>query len=56
MARKEKPSTTFLIRLPDDVLSWVEQKAERTLASRNSEIVRCVRDCMDSEPPKKAAG
>ena len=58
MARKEETTktTTFLIRLPNDVLSWVEQEAARSLASRNSEIVRAIRQRMDSEPPKKAAG
>jgi Arc-like DNA binding domain len=54
MAHKEE-TTTFLIRLPNDVLSWVEQEAARSLASRNSEIVRIVRQRMDAaEQPKKA--
>jgi hypothetical protein len=53
--KKETATTTFLVRLPDDVLSWVEQEAARSLASRNSEIVRAIRARMDSEP-KKAAG
>ena len=60
MVRKEettKTTTTFLIRLPNDVLSWVEQEAQRSLASRNSEIVRTLRDRMDAaEQPKKATG
>jgi hypothetical protein len=56
MAHKEE-TTTFLIRLPNDLLSWVEQEAARSLATRNSEIVRAIRAKMDqAQPPKKAAG
>jgi hypothetical protein len=54
MVRKEE-TTTFLIRLPNDVLSWVEQEAARSLASRNSEIVRAIRARMDAAEPKKAS-
>lgn len=53
MTNKEE-TTTFLIRLPNDVLSWVEKEAARSLASRNSEIVRSVRARMDAEQSKKA--
>jgi hypothetical protein len=58
MVRKEETTktTTFLVRLPNDLLSWVEQEAARSLASRNSEIVRSLRDKMDAEQSKKAAG
>ena len=57
MARKTKEATTtFLIRLPDDLLAWVEREAARTLASGNSEIVRSIRLRMDAEQPKKVAG
>jgi hypothetical protein len=56
MVRKVEETTTFLVRLPNDVLSWVEQEAARSLASRNSEIVRSVRARMDAEQPKKATG
>jgi hypothetical protein len=56
MVRKEEKTTTVLLRLPNDVLSWLEKEAERSLASRNSEIVRSLRARMDSEQPKKAAG
>ena len=58
MTRKEKETTTttFLIRLPNDVLAWVEREAARTLASRNAEIVRSIRQRMDAEQPKKVAG
>jgi hypothetical protein len=56
MVRKEtkEATTTFLVRLPNDVLSWVEREAARTLASRNAEIVRSIRQRMDAEQLKKA--
>src|SRR5258705_168089 len=53
MVRTEE-TTTFLIRLPNDVLSWVEQEAARSLASRNSEIVRALTQRMDAEQPELA--
>jgi hypothetical protein len=53
--KKETATTTFLIRLPNDLLSWVEEEAARSLATRNSEIVRAIiRAKMDSEQSKKA--
>jgi hypothetical protein len=54
MTHKEE-TTTFLVRLPNDVLSWVEREAARSLASRNSEIVRALRDRMAAEQSKRAA-
>jgi hypothetical protein len=49
-------TTTFLLRLPKDVLSWFEQEAARSLASRNSEIVRALRARMDAAEQLKKAG
>ena len=46
-------TTKFLVFLPNDILSWVEKEAQRTLASRNSEIVRTLRARMDAEQSKK---
>ncbi|WMT77446.1 Arc family DNA-binding protein [Bradyrhizobium sp. Ash2021] len=54
MVHKEE-TIQVLIRLPKDVKDWIEKEAARTLASQNSEILRCIRQRMDSEP-KKAAG
>jgi hypothetical protein len=56
MIRHREETTTVLVRLPNDVLSWVEQEAARSLATRNSEIVRSVRARMDAEQSKRAAG
>jgi hypothetical protein len=58
MIRKiEIETTTFLIRLPNDVLYWVEEQAARSLATRNSEVLRCIRARMDAaEQSSKKAG
>jgi hypothetical protein len=53
---KHKDTTAILIHVPQDVKRWVEQEAARTLASQNSEILRCIRDKMDEQSSKKAAG
>jgi hypothetical protein len=52
----KKETATVLIRMPRDIKDWVEKEAARTLASQNSEILRCIRARMDSEQPKKATG
>ena len=49
-------TTKFLVCFPNDLLTWVEQEAQRTLASRNSEIVRTLRARMDAEQSKRTAG
>jgi hypothetical protein len=53
MVRKEE-TAAVLLRLPKDVKDWVEKEAARTLASQNSEILRCIRDKMDEQSSKKA--
>jgi hypothetical protein len=55
MAHKEE-TTAILVRLPLDVKAWIEKEAARTLASQNSEILRCIRARMDAEQPKRATG
>jgi hypothetical protein len=47
---------TMIIRLPKDVKGWLEKEAQRTGASQNSEIVRCIRYRMDREHQERAAG
>jgi predicted HicB family RNase H-like nuclease len=44
------------VRLPKDVREWLKRKAERNGASQNSEIIRSVRDRMDSERRARAVG
>jgi hypothetical protein len=55
MTHKEK-TTTLLVRLPQDVKTWIEQESARNLASQNSEIIRSIRARMEAEQPKRAAG
>lgn len=52
---KEKPKAV-LVRLPAEVKAWVENEARRTLASQNSEIVRCIRARMEGGSSRKAPG
>ena len=50
-----KPETiAVLLRLPADMKAWLEQQASRTCASRNNEILRCIRARMDSEHERLA--
>ena len=51
-----KEETKVLLRLPKDVKAWVEKEAARTLASQNSEILRCIRARMDAEQSSRAVG
>jgi hypothetical protein len=55
MVRKGE-TKAVLLRLPNDVKAWIEKEAERTLASQNSEILRCIRARMDIEQPKRGNG
>jgi hypothetical protein len=55
MVCKEE-TTAVLLRLPRDVKTWIEKEAARTLASQNSEILRCIPARMDTERPKTATG
>jgi len=55
MIREQETRASLLVRLPRDVKLWLEKEAARTLASQNSEIVRCIRARMDADQPKRAA-
>jgi hypothetical protein len=55
MIRKQDISP-ILVRLPRDIKAWIEQESARTMASQNSEIVRCIRARMDADQAKKAVG
>jgi hypothetical protein len=40
---------SVLLRLPHELLDWLDQRAEYNLSSRNSEMVRLIRDaCKES--------
>jgi hypothetical protein len=43
-----------LVRLPLDIMEFLDREAERNCASRNSEIVRAIRQRMDSEQAEMA--
>jgi hypothetical protein len=45
-----------LLRLPTDMDEWLEKEAARTLASRHNEILRCIRQRMDSVQRERATG
>jgi hypothetical protein len=48
MIRKQE-TKALLVRLPREVKAWLERESARTLASQNSEIVRCIRARMDAD-------
>lgn len=39
--------TKLMVRLPDEIKSFVEAEAARNGNSQNSEIIRCIREKMD---------
>jgi hypothetical protein len=44
------------VRLPSDIMEWLENEAAHYGASQNSEVIRSIRARMDAEQSKKAAG
>jgi Arc-like DNA binding domain len=48
--RKYKPvqAAPFGLRMPRDIKNWLEKQAKRNASSQNSEIVRALREAMDS--------
>jgi hypothetical protein len=52
----KQETKAVLVRLPLDVVRWIEQQAAPSLASRNSEIVRTLRARMDAEQRERATG
>lgn len=38
----------FMLRLPADLKLWIANEARRNGCSQNSEIIRCVRERMES--------
>ena len=45
-----------LVRLPEDVQTFIKREAEKNCASRNSEIVRSIRKRMDEQRQARPAG
>ncbi|SIN83091.1 hypothetical protein SAMN05443247_00039 [Bradyrhizobium erythrophlei] len=54
--KTEQPLQPLTVRLPSDVMTWLENEATRYGASQNSEVIRSLRARMDAAEPKKAAG
>jgi hypothetical protein len=44
----EKAVKTLLVRLPADLKEWLEKESGRNLSSQGSEVVRAVRQRMES--------
>lgn len=54
----KQKTVNMLLRVPVDVKSWLEQQAQqaqRSLASQNSEVIRCIRDRMDAAEQRSSA-
>jgi len=44
------------VRLPPEVVGWIDSQVERNYSSQSSEVLRAIRDRMDREQREKAAG
>jgi hypothetical protein len=55
VVRKDE-ADRMLLRLPHDLMDWIENEAKRNGASKNSEIIRSVRARMDERQPEKVVG
>ncbi len=51
--RFKRPTAELLVRMPKEMMGWIEQQSQRSFTSRNAEIVRSVQERMDAE--KRAA-
>lgn len=45
----------MVIRLPLDIKAWLESEADKNFSSKNSEIVRAIRERMDHLQPLSPA-
>lgn len=53
--KQEQAVTKMLIRMPQDLKTWLEREAARNLSSQGSEIVRALRYRMESESEQHRA-
>jgi hypothetical protein len=53
MNRAQAPKTT--VRIPPDVVEWLQQRAEHNITSVTAEIVRVVRERMAQEEVRSLA-
>jgi predicted transcriptional regulator len=55
MARDETERRHLYIRLPDEIKTWIEEKAAQDERSQNAVIVRALRSKMDAERKREKA-
>jgi hypothetical protein len=50
MASKFKtPTADMLVRVPVDLKRWLERQSQKSFASQNAEVIRCIRERMEAE-------
>lgn len=45
--------TKLMVRLPEEIKSFVEGEATRNASSQNSEIIRCIRERMEKRQTER---
>ena len=53
---KQEHGIKVLIRIPQEMKSWLEEEAKRNWTSQNAEVIRAIRSRIDSEQPERATG
>lgn len=57
MAKKDSRQRDYvhmLVRMPPDLKAWIEQQADQSLGSQNSEVVRALRAQMKVQAAREA--
>lgn len=54
MTTEKSSYPKFVVRLPPDLKRWIALQAVYNSSSQNSEIIRCIRERMEREPPPGA--
>jgi hypothetical protein len=55
MDEQKRRAVRTLVRLPEDVKAWLRREAQRNVSTQSSEIVRAVRERMQSEVRSSAS-
>jgi hypothetical protein len=53
--RQKAEGVQFLVRVPPDLMQWVENEAKRNRSTQASEIVRALCDRQDAEQRRRVA-
>jgi len=56
MIRKNEPGRNVLFWLPEQIKTWIEEKAAQDERSQNAVVVRILRAKMIAEQSERAAG